>query len=99
MGIISFADTGTEDVFDGKDTRNARSACPQDLLSVARRKLDQLNTVTVLGDLRFPPGNRLERLRGNRARQYSIRINSQYRVCFVWSESGPMDVQIVDYHS
>jgi len=68
------------------------------LLSVARRKLRQLEIAGRLEDLRVPPGNRLEALKGDRAGQYSIRINDQYRVCVVWRAAGPEDVEIVDYH-
>ena len=64
----------------------------------ARRKLDQLDAAETLGFLRAPPGNRLEALRGKRKGQYSIRINDQWRICFVWTASGPKDVEIVDYH-
>lgn len=66
--------------------------------SVARRKLEQLNIAGRLDDLRIPPGNRLEALKSDRAGQYSIRVNDQWRVCFVWTPSGPEDVEIVDYH-
>ena len=62
------------------------------------RKLAMLNRAERLDDLRVPPGNRLEMLKGNRAGQYSIRINDQYRVCFVWTADGPMKVEIVDFH-
>jgi len=96
--IVSFRDKGTEDVFDGRDTRNARKACPSDLVRVARRKLDLLNQAAALGDLRAPPNNRLEKLKGDREGQCSIRINDQWRVCFRWTESGAEDVEIVDYH-
>jgi proteic killer suppression protein len=96
--IASFRDQGTEDLFDGRDTRQARKACPSDLMRAARRKLDQLNQAVVLGDLRAPPGNRLEKLTGEREGQYSIRINDQWRVCFRWAGSGAEDVEIVDYH-
>ncbi len=65
---------------------------------MAIRKLTQLDATQTLSFLRSPPGNRLEALKGNRYGQYSIRINSQYRICFGWSESGPEDVEIVDYH-
>ena len=65
---------------------------------VARRKLRQLEIADCLDDLRIPPGNRLEALRGDRAGQHSIRINNQYRLCFLWTEAGPEDVEIVDYH-
>ena len=82
--IRSFADLATEDVFNGVDSLRARRACPVVLWSVARRKLTQLNGVLDLRELSIPPGNRLERLRGDREGQYSIRINDQYRVCFRW---------------
>ena len=62
------------------------------------RKLDQLDSVLSLDELRVPPGNRLEALSGNRQRQHSIRINDQYRICFRWTETGPTDVEITDYH-
>ena len=96
--IRSFADPATEDIFNGRDTRRARRACPTSLWAVATRKLEQLDSIGELGDLRVPPGNRLARLRGTRRGQYSIRINQQYRVCFRWDVSGPADVEIVDYH-
>jgi toxin HigB-1 len=96
--IVSFPDKGTEDVFDGCATKGARKSCPPDLLRIARRKLDLLNQAAALGDLRAPPSNRLEKLKGWRAGQYSIRINDQWRVCFRWAESGAEDVEIVDYH-
>lgn len=98
MGIVSFSDAGTEDIFDGNDSRKARRSCPPSLWPVARRKLDQLNGVTRLADLGFPPSNRLEALKGDRAGCHSIRVNQQYRICFRWTESGPADVEIVDYH-
>ena len=96
--IVSFKNNGTEDVFNGKNTRSARKCCPESLWGIAARKLDQLDSVTVLEDLRIPPGNRLEGLSGNRKGQYAIRINDRYRICFTWSKSGPEQVEIVDYH-
>ena len=96
--IVIFKDEGTEDVFDGRDTKKARKACPQNLWRVARRKLDQINQAAELNDLRVPPGNRLEELGGNREGQRSIRINDPYRVCFTWTERGAEEVEIVDYH-
>ncbi|MEZ4583042.1 MAG: type II toxin-antitoxin system RelE/ParE family toxin [Caldilineaceae bacterium] len=66
--------------------------------SIARRKLDQINRVSDVMELSVPPGNRLERLKGNRANQYSIRINQQYRICFVWEEGHAYEVEITDYH-
>lgn len=65
---------------------------------VALRKLRQVGSAVVLDDLRVPPGNRLEPLKGDRAGQYSIRINDQWRICFVWTDAGPEEVEIVDYH-
>jgi proteic killer suppression protein len=96
--INSFRDQGTEDVFDGADTRAARKGRPRDLWPIARRKLDQLNRVRDLQELAVPPGNRLERLRGDRAGKHSIRINNQYRICFYWSSGNADEVEIVDYH-
>ena len=96
--IQSFANQATRDVFDGVRSKAASKICPSNLWGVARRKLDQLNWADVLEDMRAPPGNRLEKLRGDRKGQYSIRINDQFRVCFVWTDRGPGDVEIVDYH-
>ena len=64
----------------------------------AQKKLRQLNAANNINDLRIPPGNRLEKLAGSRAGQHSIRINDQYRTCFVWTKQGPADVEITDYH-
>jgi proteic killer suppression protein len=96
--IRSFLDAGTEDVFNGRNTRSARRCCPRDLWPVAARKLDQLDSAEAIDDLRVPPGNRLEALSADRKGQFSIRINDRYRICFLWSESGPEAVEIVDYH-
>jgi proteic killer suppression protein len=96
--IVSFGDKGAEDIFNGRNTRDARKSCPANMWKVARRKLDQLDSVATLGELRLPPGNRLEALAGDRKGQHSIRINDQYRVCFQWTDAGPTDVEIVDYH-
>ena len=71
---------------------------PSDLFRVAVRKVAMLDAANVLEDLRAPPANRLEALKGNRAGQHSIRINNQWRICFVWTERGPEEVEIVDYH-
>ena len=98
MVIISFRDGSTEDVFNGKDTRTARRTCPPAIWSVAQRKLDQLDSAAALRDLRIPPGNRLEGLAGDRSGQQSIRINDRYRICFVWTDAGPVEVEITDYH-
>jgi toxin HigB-1 len=96
--IRSFANAGTEDLFYGRGTRAARKLLPQAVWPVAARKLDTLDSAEELGDLRVPPGNRLEALRGERAGGYSIRINAQYRICFRWTDAGPEAVEIVDYH-
>lgn len=96
--IISFKDQGTEDIFNGVASRDTRKACPQTLWRVARRKLDLLDSVLAIDELRIPPGNRLEALSGDRKGEFSIRINEQYRICFKWGDSGPCDVEITDYH-
>lgn len=96
--IQSFRGKGTSDVFHGKGSKAARQVLPSTLNSVARRKLDQLNQAAKLDDLRVPPRNMLEPLKGDRGGQHSIRINDQYRICFVWTDSGPEQVEIVDYH-
>ena len=96
--IRSFASAATEDIFNGKSSPAARRNLPRQLVCAALRKLEQLDSVEQLDDLRIPPGNRLEALKGRRKGQYGIRINEQYRVRFVWKESGPDDVEIVDYH-
>jgi proteic killer suppression protein len=96
--IASFANQGTEDVFDGDDTKAARRICPRQLWRVARRKLDMVEAAIRLEDLRVPPGNRLERLEEDREGQWGIRINDQYRVCFTWNDDRAEDVEITDYH-
>ena len=96
--ILSFANQGTEDIYDDNSTRAARRTCPEQIWTVARRKLDHLNRASRLSDLASPPNNRLEALKGDRAGQHSIRINDQYRVCFRWTQNGPEDVEITDYH-
>ncbi len=96
--IRSFHDRATEDVYHDERSVAARRALPMALWQVARRKLDLLEWSRRLEDLRSPPGNRLEALRGDRAGQHSIRINEQYRICFHWTDSGPESVEITDYH-
>lgn len=96
--IRSFRDAGTEDIFNGANTRAARQTCSESLWKIAFRKLDQLDSVALLADLRLPPGNQLEPLTGDRKGQFGIRINRQYRICFDWTELGPNQVEIVDYH-
>ena len=97
--IEGFADQGTADIVHGFNSPAARRTCPQQLWPVARRKLDTLERATRLDDLARYPGNRLETLRGNRRGQHSIRINDQYRICFVWQPGRPTAVAITDYHS
>ena len=92
--ILSFTDAETELVWSGRRSRRI----PGDIQAVALRKLRLLNQARALADLRVPPGNRLEALHGNRAGQHSIRINDQWRICFVWQENGASHVEIVDYH-
>ena len=96
--ILTFADHGTEDLFNGINSSAARRVCPRTIWKVAFRKLDQLDSATAINDLRVPAGNRLEALSGDREGQHSIRINDQYRICFNWTQAGPEAVQIVDYH-
>lgn len=91
--IVSFRDADTAALASGSSTRRFTN-----IATVARRKLRQLEIAGRLDDLRVPPGNRLEALKGDRAGQHSIRINDQYRVCFRWTPAGPADVEIVDYH-
>jgi proteic killer suppression protein len=92
--IKSFRNSLTEDAFNGV----VRKGFPADLIKVARRKLRFLHAVHELTDLRSPPGNRLEALKGDRAGPYSIRVNHQFRICFVWTPEGPEDVELADYH-
>ena len=92
--VRSFRDKTTEAVFNGESPKGF----PPDLVKVARRKLRYLNAAGDLGDLRSPPGNRLAALADDRKGQHAIRINDQFRVCFVWTVEGPADVEIVDYH-
>ena len=96
--IQSFKQKSTEDIFNGINSLIARRICPQNLWKIAVRRLDLLDSVSTLQELHIPPGNRLEALGGDRKGQYSIRINNQYRICFFWTEQGPDQVEIVDYH-
>ncbi len=96
--IESYADKATEDIFNGVNSVEARRRLPRDLWKIASRKLDQIDSAVNIDDLRVPPGNRLEVLKGNRSGQYSIRINDQYRICFDWTLRGAVEVEIVDYH-
>ena len=91
--IISFKSADTEALASGRRVKRFVN-----IESVARRKLRQLQIAAKLEDLRVPPGNRLEALTGDRAGQYSIRVNDQFRACFRWTAAGAEDVEIVDYH-
>jgi toxin HigB-1 len=96
--IVSFRDEGTRDVYNGTPSKAARKARPIDIVAIAARKLDMIVQAVALNDLRVPPANRLEKLKGNRAGQHSIRINDQYRICFTWTDGGAEDVEITDHH-
>lgn len=90
----SFADKDTEKIWNRRHVRKFDRVTAR----IALRKLLILDAAVTLNDLRVPPGNRLEKLKGDRAGQYSIRINDQWRICFRWTSSGPTEVEIVDYH-
>jgi proteic killer suppression protein len=92
--IVSFACPETEGIFRGKRSRRL----PLDIQNTARRKLEYLHRARTLDDLRRPPGNRLEALKGNRKGQHSVRANDQWRICFAWREANAEQVEIVDYH-
>lgn len=92
--IRSFSDRATERLWSRERTKNVDPRIER----VALRKLAMLDAADVLDDLRVPPGNRLEALRGDRAGQHSIRVNQQWRICFTWTAAGPEHVEIVDYH-
>ncbi len=92
--IVSFACAETERIFRGERSRRF----PPDIQNTARRKLEYLHRARLLNDLRMPPGNRLEALAGGRKGQHSIRVNDQWRICFVWREGNAERVEIVDYH-
>lgn len=92
--IKTFADNEAERIWQGLASRRL----PPDIQSVARRKLRMLNNARCLTDLSIPPANRLEPLKGKRYGQHSIRINDQWRICFIWQEGNAFEVEIVDYH-
>jgi len=92
--ILGFRDKEAEAIWHGDPSRRL----PPEIQQLARRKLRMLNNAKTLMDLRIPPANRLEALRGGRKGQHSIRINDQWRICFVWTDAGPAYVEIVDYH-
>jgi proteic killer suppression protein len=92
--IRSFKDKLTRSIDDG----SVKKGFPADLVRRAQQLLTLLEAATSIEDLRSPPGNRLEKLVGNREGQHSVRINKQWRICFRWTEAGPEDVEITDYH-
>jgi len=92
--IKSFKNSETEKVYG----REGSGKLPRDIQQVSLRKLRMINNAKNLNDLKIPPANRLEKLRGDRAGQYSIRINDQWRICFTWQEGDAYDVEITDYH-
>ena len=95
---MEFRDQGTQDVFNGIGSKAARKACPASIHAVASRKLQYLNAAAILDDPKVPPGNNLHALTGDRKGQHAISINDQYRVCFRWTDAGPVEVEITDYH-
>ncbi len=96
--VESFKDLATEDIFNGVNSKTARKACPKKLWQITSRKLDQLDSAQLPEELKVPPGNHLESLSGKRKAEYSYRINEQYRICFNWGKSGPVNVAVTDYH-
>ena len=95
--IRDFGEKGTEDIWNGDNTAAARKF-PREIWKAAQRKLDMIRAAHELGDLRVPPGNRLEKLKGNLKDYHSIRINDQYRIIFKWEQGAAHEVEIVDYH-
>jgi proteic killer suppression protein len=95
--IVSFGDAATEDLYHGRNTSRVRRF-PADIVAAALRKLDVLRAAQQLQDLRSPPGNRLEALRGDFVGFYSIRVNDQWRLVFRWENDGAHEVSLVDYH-
>lgn len=96
--LVSFRDAQTRAIHDNDSTKAARKRLPENLWRIAQRKLDPLGRVTRLDQLAIAPGNALEALKANRRGQHSIRINDQYRICFIWTEQGPAEVEITDSH-
>lgn len=96
LKVVRWKNKGTEDLFDGVNSREARQLLPRELTRVTQRKLSLVVAATTLDALRIPPNNRLEMLKGTRQGQCSIRINDQYRICFVWNESAE-EIEVIDY--
>jgi len=95
VAIQNFRDPRCASIFNGA---GPGKGFPADLVRIVRRKLEMLDAANALADLKAPPANRLEALSGDRAGQHSIRVNDQFRLCFVWTPAGPRDVEFVDYH-
>lgn len=96
--IRSFADDSTQDIFTGKNSKKARKALDPSLFQIARRKLDMIDAAVSILDLKIPPSNNLEAMKGDLKGKHSIRINDQYRIFFCWLENGAEEVEIIDYH-
>jgi len=96
--LLDFANKGTKDIFECVSSKESRKTLPVNLHKIAKRKLDQLAYAEEIKDLKWPPGNKLEKLKGDYDGFYSIRINDQWRVVFEWIRSGPKNIEIVDYH-
>jgi proteic killer suppression protein len=92
--IRSFKNAKTESTFNGMVVKGFQ----QNIIKIARRKLQMIDAAVILSDLRVPPGNMLEALKGDRKGQHSIRVNDQYRICFIWTDEGATEVEFTDYH-
>jgi proteic killer suppression protein len=95
--IVSFGDATTEDLFHGVTNARTRQL-PTDVVTRARRRLDRLNAAAVVTDMKMPPSNSLEKLKGDLAGFWSVRVNDQYRIIFRWTDAGPAEVRFTDYH-
>ena len=96
--LVSFKNKATREIADGENTKTSRKVLPVELHRIASPKVKNLDSAPTVGSLGKVFSNRLEQLLGNRKGQHSIRINSQYRSCFRWTDAGPADVEVVDYH-
>jgi proteic killer suppression protein len=95
--IRSFRDSVTEDIFNGISSNKSRKI-PDDIQNIAVRKMDQLNAAFDINDMRIPPGNHLEKLKGNLREYFSVRVNDKYRIIFQWNNGDAFNVSIIDYH-
>jgi proteic killer suppression protein len=96
--LAAFRDAGTEDIYNGDDTKDARRTLPPPLHAAARRKMTVIRRASSVDQLRDPPSDRLEELSGDRLGEYSVRINRQYRICFTWNDDEAANLEISDYH-